>query len=125
MGRPIELAGTVVRGDRRARRLGFPTANVRLTGTLLPARGVYHVWLEHGGHRREGLMNLGVRPTFGKSALTCEVHLTGFRGSLYGRSVRIFVMERLRPERRFHTPEALARQIRRDLAHAGLRYPHP
>lgn len=143
LGRPAQLAGVVVRGDRRARRLGFPTANLRLSETLprpanrasrggLPPRGVYHVRLEVGGRCHEGVMNLGVRPTFGPPArrsrqpgrasaapryhpLVCEVHLVGFRGNVYGRSVTVHLLRRLRPERRFASAEALARQIRRDV----------
>lgn len=121
LGWPAQLAGIVVRGDRRARRLGFPTANLRLSNELLPPRGVYHVQLELGGRCHEGVMNLGVRPTFGPPAalrhhrVVCEVHLIGFRGNVYGRSVTVHLLRRLRPERRFASAKALARQIRRDV----------
>lgn len=121
LGRPAQLAGLVVRGDRRARRLGFPTANLRLSNELLPPRGVYHVQLELGGRCHTGVMNLGVRPTFGPQAalrhhrVVCEVHLIGFRGNVYGRSVTVHLLRRLRPERRFAGAKALARQIRRDV----------
>lgn len=130
LGRPAQLAGLVVRGDRRARRLGFPTANLRLSNELLPPRGVYHVQLELGGRGHEGVMNLGVRPTFTAAKLAhesarakqgfsrplvCEVHLIGFRGNVYGRSVTVHLLRRLRPERRFASAWALARQIRRDV----------
>jgi riboflavin kinase/FMN adenylyltransferase len=129
LGRPAELWGSVVRGDRRGRQLGFPTANVQLAGSLLPPRGVYRVWLERGGARFDGLMNLGVRPTFSgsgpgtESKVVCEVHLAGFRGGLYGRRVRIGLLRRIRDERRFDSPEALAEQIHVDLARAGLSAP--
>ena len=126
LGRPAELWGSVVRGDQRGRQLGFPTANVQLASSLLPPRGVYRVWLEHGSARFDGLMNLGVRPTFSgheqgkESAVVCEVHLVGFRGRLYGRCVRIGLLRRIRDERRFGSPEALTKQIHVDLAKAGL-----
>ncbi|MBI3087442.1 MAG: riboflavin biosynthesis protein RibF [Candidatus Omnitrophica bacterium] len=130
LGRPVELFGTVVRGERRGRLLGFPTANVRLVNTLLPPAGVYHVRLRQAGRWSRGLMNLGVRPTFLKRgqtpqddpflSLVCEVHLVGFRGNLYGSSVRLELLQRLRAERRFGSPAALVRQIRRDLARARL-----
>ncbi len=122
LGRPAQLAGVVVRGDRRARQLGFPTANLRVSNELLPPRGVYQVRLEAGGRCHEGLMNLGVRPTFAPppsalrpQPLVCEVHLVGFRGNLYGRSVTVHLLRRLRGERRFESAQALIRQIRRDL----------
>ena len=126
----MELVGTVVRGSGRASTLGFPTANVRLASELLPPRGVYQVWLTHGGRRFRGLMNLGLRPTFlpssssetdGSAPLVCEVHLVGFRGDLYGRPVAVTVVKRLRAEKRFENPQDLIRQIRRDLLHACLR----
>ena len=121
LGRPAQLAGVVVRGERRARRLGFPTANLRLSNELLPPRGVYHVQLELGGRCHNGVMNLGVRPTFPAAKqglsrpLVCEVHLIGFRGNVYGRPVTVHLLRRLRPERRFTGAKALARQIRRDI----------
>lgn len=122
LGRPFELHGTVVHGAGLARRLGFPTANVRLTSQLLPPHGVYRVWLEHAGRRYQGLMNLGVRPTFlprqwrgGSGPLVCEVHLVGFNGTLYGQPVTIALLKRLRAERRFDSPDDLVQQIRRDL----------
>ncbi|MBI3325029.1 MAG: bifunctional riboflavin kinase/FAD synthetase [Candidatus Omnitrophica bacterium] len=126
LGRPAELWGVVVRGDRRGRRLGFPTANIRLSGSLRPVRGVYKVWLESGRRRLTGLMNLGVRPTFAHelsstaTAATCEVHLVGFRGRLYGRHVMIGLLARLRDERRFDSADELTRQIGKDLVRAGL-----
>lgn len=132
LGRPVQLHGAVIRGDRRARQLGFPTANVRLTDGLLPRRGVYEVRLEVGRASHEGVMNLGVRPTFASPArrsrspgrasatvrpqpLVCEVHLVRFRGNLYGRSVLVHLLRRIRGERRFESAQALARQIRRDI----------
>lgn len=121
LGRPVLLHGTVVRGAGRARRLGFPTANVRLEqGLCLPPLGVYRVDVWVGLRRHQGLMNLGVRPTFSSAAnghvpVVCEAHLPAFRGRLYGREVRIDVLQRVRPERRFSSAQALTQQIRRDL----------
>lgn len=124
LGRPVQLYGAVVRGAGRARRLGFPTANVRLEPDLcLPPLGVYRVDLWHGRRRHRALMNLGVRPTFsstvnGHAPVVCEVHVPEFRGNLYGRQVRIDVLQRLRAERRFPNAHALTQQIRRDLRRA-------
>lgn len=120
LGRPVQLYGTVVRGAGRARRLGFPTANVHLEPEVcLPPLGVYRVDLQHGRRRDPGLMNLGVRPTFstgnGHAPVVCEVHVPAFRGTLYWRRVRIDVLQRLRAERRFPSAQALTQQIRRDL----------
>jgi riboflavin kinase/FMN adenylyltransferase len=120
LGRAPALYGTVVRGAGRGRRLGVPTANVRLIPQVLPPRGVYavHVRVRDGRRVRRGVMNFGVRPTFGAGPLVCEVHLLRFSGRLLGQSVTLFLLARLRSERRFPTPESLRRQIHRDLLHA-------
>lgn len=120
LGRPFELSGIVVRGSGRAMRLGFPTANIRLDDTLRPPQGVYRVQLMWARRQAAGLMNLGVRPTFGRGPVVCEVHLPTFRGHLYGQSVRVACGSKLRDERRFESPHALAAQIRQDLLHAGF-----
>jgi riboflavin kinase / FMN adenylyltransferase len=122
----VELAGSVVRGSGRATGMGFPTANVKLTTPFMPATGVYLVEmrdLSSGAKARNhrGLMNLGVRPTFGGGPVTCEVHLPGISAALYGCPVAIAVLKRLRSERKFPHPRALIRQIRRDLRAAGFR----
>jgi len=120
LGRPPALSGVVVPGTGRGRRLGFPTANLRLHSQVLPPPGVYAVILRRAGQARawRGVMNLGTRPTFGPGPLVCEVHLPGFAGVLLGRSVSVSVLARLRAERCFPSPQALTRQIRRDLARA-------
>jgi riboflavin kinase/FMN adenylyltransferase len=130
LGRAPALYGVVVRGAGRARRLGFPTANLRLIPQALPPRGVYVVLLARTGWPGVtpplsggkliggGVMNLGVRPTFGAGPLTCEVHLLGFSGSLRGRSVCVLLLARLRAERRFSSWRSLQRQVRSDIARA-------
>jgi len=120
LGRPPALYGTVVRGLGRGRRLGFPTANLRLTAQVIPPRGVYAVTVQGLAARRAwpGVMNLGVRPTFGPGALVCEVHLLGFAGTLLGIPVEVALLARLREERCFPSAQALRRQIRRDLLRA-------
>ena len=121
LGRPPELYGVVIRGAGRGRRLGFPTANLAVRSQALPPRGVYAVRLRRidrptGWHR--GVMNLGVRPTFGRGPLVCEVHLLDFSGTLRGRSVAVSLLARLRAERCFPSPQALQRQVRLDVNRA-------
>src|SRR3989338_4401630 len=118
LGRPPALYGTVVPGAGRGRRLGFPTANVRLTASTLPPRGVYAVSLVTGARGYRGVMNLGVRPTFGAGPLVCEVHLLDVTASLLARRVVVFLHRRLRNERCFPSPQALIRQVRRDVRRA-------
>lgn len=121
LGRAGALYGRVVRGAGRGTRLGFPTANVALTSQALPPQGVYAVRVRVLGQarRRHGVMNLGVRPTFGGGPLTCEVHLPGFRGRLLGRHVEVELLARLRGEQCFTSLDAFRRQVRRDLARAN------
>ncbi len=116
LGHPPTLTGTVVRGEGRATALGFPTANLRLARQLTPPPGVYSVRARLGARTCKGVMNLGRRPTFGRGPLTCEVHLLGFHGQLYGRALTVELIRLLRDEQRFSDPAALARQIARDVA---------
>lgn len=120
LGRPPALYGRVVRGAGRGRRLGFPTANVRLVPQVLPPQGVYAVTLRvrNSDAERAGAMNFGIRPTFGGGPAVCEVHLPGFTGNLLGRTVVISLRARLRGERCFARPEALIQQVRRDIRRA-------
>lgn len=118
LGRAPGLYGTVVRGAGRGRRLGFPTANLRLIPQIVPPHGVYAVLVEAAGRRWRGVMNLGMRPTFGGGPVVCEVHLLGFSGTLLGRPVTVALLARLRGERRFATPAALSRQVRSDIRRA-------
>ena len=120
LGRPPELYGVVVRGVGRGRRLGTPTANIRLSSCALPPHGVYAVTMRTipPSRARQGVMNLGIRPTFGPGPRVCEVHLLGFSGALLGRPVCVSLLARLRGERCFPSVDALTAQIRRDLTRA-------
>ena len=119
LGRPHAIRGRVVVGDRRGRTLGFPTANLRLRrGLLLPPDGVYAVVGEVDGRSHEGVLNIGVRPTFGGRQRTIEVHLLDFAGDLYRRWLVVKVIERLRGEASFSGPEALRAAITADVARA-------
>lgn len=124
LGRPPTLGGCVVRGAGRGRRLGYPTANLRLQDQVTPPQGVYAVRARlesaQGRARRAwpAVMNLGTRPTFGGGAVWCEVHVLGAPGPLLGRTLSLELIQRLRGERCFPSIAALQRQIRRDIAKA-------
>jgi riboflavin kinase/FMN adenylyltransferase len=119
LGRPHRLHGTVVRGDQRGRVIGFPTANLDNEVELLPADGVYAVRASiDGGALEDGVMNIGVRPTFAGESRGVEVHLLGGAGELYGREMAVEVIARVRAERRFDGVEELVRQIGLDVAAA-------
>ncbi len=119
LGRPHRLRGTVVAGDQRGRTIGFPTANLDNEVELLPMDGVYAVRAAvDGGALVDGVMNIGMRPTFGGLVRRIEVHLFDTSGDLYGHELTVDVVARVRAELRFDGVEALVAQIRVDVAAA-------
>jgi len=118
LGRSWEIEGRVERGDRRGHKLGFATANIRLVEFMHPATGVYAVraGIDRGGDTiwHHGVANLGHRPTFGGDDLLLEAHLFDFAGELYGRHLRVALVEYLRSEKKFDGPESLRTQIAED-----------
>jgi len=120
LGRWYSVSGRVRRGDRRGRRLGFPTINVEPPPPrkLLPPEGVYAVRVQSPAGPFGGMMNLGPRPTFGDTATSLEVHLFDADVDLYGAFVRVEFVSRLRETRAFAGPDALAAQLGRDAADA-------
>lgn len=120
LGRDFELVGPVIHGDGRGRTIGFPTANIHVPDRMaVPANGVYAVWVHDGDTTTPAVVNIGIRPTFGVSARTIEAHLIDFDGDLYGRTIRLGFVERIRSERRFETIDALVAQISDDRSAAG------
>ena len=116
LGRPYGLLGRVVPGAGRGRTIGVPTLNLAPPAArkLLPPDGVYAVWLWWRGTRYGGMMNQGPRPTFAEPGRTLEVHLFDFAGELYGETVRVEWVERLRDVQAFPSREALVAQLERD-----------
>ena len=114
MGHPHFIDGVVTRGRGRGREIGFPTANIETANELLPPHGVYATMLTVDGIVRAALTNVGIRPTFGESALTIETYVLGYSGDLYGREVRLTFVQRLRDERAFPDVDALRAQLEAD-----------
>jgi riboflavin kinase / FMN adenylyltransferase len=116
LGAPFLLEGEVTEGDRRGRSLGFPTANIVPDDSLVvPGHGVYAAFADG----RPAAVNVGVRPMFETGrGLIVEAHLIDFEGELYGRSLRVAFISRLRGERRFPGIEDLIAQMHRDVAEA-------
>ena len=125
LGRPWEIEGRVEMGDRRGRLLGFPTANMGLGDYLRPALGVYAVkaGIDEGRGTRwvDGVANLGRRPTVGSTRVQFEVHLFDFGGDLYGRHLRVALIDFIRSERKFEGLDALKAQIGIDAGDARAR----
>lgn len=120
LGRCHALAGAVVKGDQVGRKLGFPTANLAVTGMVLPPGGVYAVRAQWDGHWHRGVLNIGFRPTVNSPTpeLRAEVHLLDFAADLYGRELEVVFVERLREERKFPSLDALREQIAADIRQA-------
>jgi riboflavin kinase/FMN adenylyltransferase len=125
LGRWWEIDGRVREGDRRGRTIGFPTANLGLATYLRPAFGVYAVRVcgdgpddPLGGETRDGVANLGLRPTVGGAEPRLEAHLFDTNLDLYGRHLRISLVDFIRPERKFAGLDALKAQIAEDAARA-------
>jgi riboflavin kinase / FMN adenylyltransferase len=122
LGRSFEIEGRVEMGDQRGRTIGFPTANLRLGDYLRPAGGVYAIRVEIEEetfrHWHDGVANLGTRPTVGGTDLRLEAHLFDFAGDLYGKHLRVALIEHLRPERKFAGIDELKAQIAADAAQA-------
>jgi riboflavin kinase/FMN adenylyltransferase len=116
LGGPFLFEGEVVPGDRRGRDLGMPTANlVPDERYVVPGHGVYASW----AHGFPAAVNVGVRPTFETGrGLLVEAHLIGFDGDLYGETLRIAFVERLRGEKRFESVDDLVAQMNRDVEEA-------
>lgn len=119
LDRPYSLWGTVVKGQQLGRTIGFPTANLQLaTEKFLPRFGVYavDVFLEQTTEQPtiKGVMNIGCRPTVAGAAPTIEVHLLNWSGDLYGQTLKVNLMQFIRPEQKFDSLEALKQQIKQD-----------
>lgn len=119
LGRHYAVTGAVVTGQQRGRLLGFPTANLATSNELVPMPGVYATLVSVDGHTYRAVTNIGMRPTFGDAlAPTVESHLLDTTLDLYGRTVAVAFVQRLRDEQRFADVEALRGQIAADVAQA-------
>lgn len=123
LGRPFTVLGTVVRGRRLGRELGFPTANINPHHEVVPPKGVYAVLVNAGGDRFGGVLNIGRRPTFyGRyredEEPTIEVYIFNFSKRIYGKDIEVEFVRKIRSEKKFKGPETLKRQIKEDVQNA-------
>ena len=122
LGRDFEIEGRVARGEARGKSIGFPTANIPLGAYLRPALGVYAVRAaieqENGEIWLDGVANIGIRPTFGGDGVVLEVFLFDFDDDLYGKRLRVRLVDFLRPEKKFDGVDDLKAQIAQDSAKA-------
>jgi len=114
LGRPYSIIGRVFHGDKRGRQLGFPTANVLLKRRVSPISGVYVVKVLTKLGNFFGVANIGSRPTVAGIRQQLEVHIFDFDANLYGMTIEVVLMEKLRNEMKFSSLEALTLQIAKD-----------
>lgn len=119
LGRNYSITGRVVEGYKIGRRLGFPTANISLPADkLAPAGGVYAVTTRIGGRTWDGMLNIGSRPTFDQhTGPTVEMHIFDFDKDIYGKTLTVEFVEKVRDEHKFDSPEQLADQLKEDERH--------
>ncbi|UKL14600.1 bifunctional riboflavin kinase/FAD synthetase [Dissulfurimicrobium hydrothermale] len=122
LGRYYQIRGVVRPGRRRGGPLlGFPTANLRIDkGDLCPKSGVYVIQAIIGGYCYGGVLNIGRNPTFGDQEFGAEAHLFDFDEDIYGKEIKLNLIERLRNENRFSGPDELILQIKKDIHTARL-----
>jgi riboflavin kinase / FMN adenylyltransferase len=125
LGHQYYIDGTVVRGDGRGRTIGFPTANLCTQNELLPPHGVYSTTATIDGIVHPSVTNIGVRPTVDSSGrTTIETHVFDLDRELYGETIRVGFVQRLRDERAFDTIDALRDQIAADCVRARVLFGH-
>jgi riboflavin kinase/FMN adenylyltransferase len=116
LGRYYILNGTVVHGEKRGGKIGFPTANIHTDQAkkIIPKIGVYAVWIRVDKKYHPAMMNIGKRPTFDGDDITMEVHIFDFNADIYGKEVQTQFVKRLRDEKKFNGVGELKDQLEKD-----------
>ncbi len=129
LGREVSVLGTVVKGSRRGRVIGFPTANVDPHHEAIPPRGVYIVKARIDGRVYRAILNIGFRPTFyavnKKSEPVIEAHIFNFNKPIYGRDIEIIFLKRIRDEKKFTDKRKMAARVKKDIAAARKYFSKP
>lgn len=115
LGRYYSLEGVVIKGKGRGKSLGVPTANLKPKKELYPSSGIFAVWVFFQNERFEGVLNIGTNPTFKEQELSLEVHIIDFDSEIYGETIKIEFVAKIRDEKIFPDPSALVGQIHRDI----------
>ncbi len=119
LGRNYSMSGTIVQGDGRGSQIGFPTANIEPGEQICPPNGVYAIRAKVINQWFDGVLNIGIRPTFDGTKFQVESHLFNFDEIVYGETIEICFIEKIRSERKFSDMHALVKQIHRDIAVAN------
>ena len=121
LGRYYHFSGGIVNGDHRGRKFGYPTANLKLNSErLYPKYGVYATFVQVENQILPAITNIGVRPTFKNKGneLTIETYILDFNDSIYEKSMDLYFIDFIRPERKFSSAELLYKQIEHDILNA-------
>ena len=118
LGRPYSIMGKVFHGDKRGRTIGFPTANIRLNRRVSPVSGVYVVKVKTKLSSHFGVANIGSRPTVAGIRQQLEVHIFDFNSNLYGETIEVILLKKLRSEQKFASIDELMQQITKDTEQA-------
>ena len=115
LGRSWCVEGKVVKGQKRGRKIGFPTCNIKLNNYVLPRLGVYAVEVIINKISRKGIANVGYRPTFNQKTLLLEVNIFGLKSNLYNKIIKVSFLKFIRPEKKFKNVKQLIKQIKLDI----------
>ena len=112
------IEGKVIKGKKRGRKIGFPTCNMRINNYVVPKIGVYGVKVNFDNTNKDGIANIGYRPTFKGQSLLLETNIFGINKNLYNKVIRVSFKKFIRPEKKFRNIEYLKKQIKLDINQA-------
>ena len=118
LNRNWSINGKVIKGQRRGRKIGFPTCNILLKKYIIPKFGVYAVNVKINNIFKKGIANVGYRPTFNGKKLLLEVNIFGIKKNLYNKNINVVFNKFIRPEKKFNNVIELKDQIRKDIKQA-------
>jgi len=122
LNRVWSVEGKVIKGQKRGRKIGFPTCNLKLDNYVIPRLGVYTVKVSNKNFNKNGIANIGYRPTFKGQSLLLETNIFGFRENLYNKVINVSFEKFIRPEKKFKNLEYLKKQIKLDIKLAKKNY---
>jgi riboflavin kinase/FMN adenylyltransferase len=118
LNREWNIKGKVIKGQKRGRKIGFPTCNVKLNNYIVPRLGVYAVKVRGSKFNKKGIANIGLRPTFDGKNLLLETNIFGINKNLYNKEINVSFRRFIRPEKKFKDLEHLKKQIKIDIKQA-------
>ena len=112
------MDGKVIKGNKRGRKIGFPTCNLKMGNYIIPRLGVYAVKVKSSNFNKKGVANIGYRPTFNGQSLLLETNIFGINKNLYNKVISVSFKKFIRGEKKFKDVEYLKKQIKIDIKQA-------